>query len=258
MAIHSSALVDSGARLGVGVEVGPFAVVGDGVVIGDRCRIGAHASLLGPLSLGEECRVEQSVVLGGNPQVKGNDGPFGGVRIGARNGIREFTVVHRSTRPDGETVIGDDCFLMSVTHVAHDCRLGDRVTIASNSVLGGHVTIRSGAFLGGLCGVHQFSEIGELAMVAGGANVNQDVPPFCMAAGSRPFLLRGLNVIGLRRAGVSAEARSVLKKAFHVLFRSGAPIAESLGRVVTGTPEVDRLVEFVRSSKRGVPSALKP
>jgi UDP-N-acetylglucosamine acyltransferase len=242
--------IADGARLGVGVEIGPYAVIGDGVVVGDRCRIGSHACLLGPLELGEDCVVGHAAAIGHDPQVKGRNGPFGGVRIGARSVFREFSQVHGSMSPDGWTVIGHDFYLMATAHVAHDCVVGDHVVVCNGTLLAGHATVGSRAFISGLSAVHQFGRVGELAMVAGGTILVRDVPPFCVAVGSRPSALEGLNTVGLRRAGMTAETRRALQTAYRTLFRSDLPLDQRLAAVERGVPEVDRLVAFCEQRGR--------
>ena len=244
--------MEEGAEIGAGVEIGPFAHVEAGVVVGDGCVLEAHSTLKGPMVLGAGCRVASSAVLGGAPQVKGKEGPFGSLRIGARSVFRECSTAHRSMFPDKETGIGDDCYFMAGAHVGHDCLLGDNVIITNQSMLAGHVTVGDGAYLSGLCGVHQFSRIGELAMMAGGSIITQDLPPYCISVGSRPARLGGLNVVGMRRAGITSGARKALKEAYRILFRSEDPLPERLARVIAEEPEVRRLVEFVRAAERGV------
>lgn len=252
MSIHSTAIVDPGAELGADVEIGPYAVVGAGVVVGDRCRIREHASLRGPLVLGAENVVEKSAALGFDPQVAGNPGPFGAVRIGNGNVFREFVQVQRSMFPDGETVIGDGNYFMNTTHVAHDCVVGDHVVFCNAVLLAGHVHVGDRAFFGGDAAVHQFARIGELAMVAGKSAVGRDVAPYCMVTGARPPRLNGLNTVGLKRAGVETATRKALKEAYRQLFRSDAPLPERLAGVDRSLPEVERLVAFVEGSERGV------
>jgi UDP-N-acetylglucosamine acyltransferase len=252
MAIHPTAIVDAGARLGDGVDIGPYAVVGPAVALGDGCRVGSHACLQGPLELGPGCVVGFSAAIGHDPQVAGRAGPFGRTRIGARSTFREFAQVHRSMRPDGETVIGDDGYFMANVHIAHDCRIGDRVILTNNVMLAGHVEVGDRVVMGGGAGIHQFARIGELAMVTGHASLSLDAPPFCVVGEGRPAPLKGLNKIGLERAGVGKEARVALKIAYRVLFRGDAPFSERLAAVARGVPEVDRLVAFLETSKRGV------
>jgi UDP-N-acetylglucosamine acyltransferase len=250
--IHSTAVVDPSARLAPGVEVGPYAVIGKGVVVGARTQIGPHACLLGPLELGEDNFVGFSAALGFDPQVKGRRGPWGATRIGSRNVFREFSQVNRSMKPDGWTVIGDDGFFMATSHVGHDCVVGNHIVLCNCALLSGHVEVGDRAFLSGGAEVQQFSRIGELAMVAGLTGINRDVPPFCTVVGDRPRSLAGLNRVGLKRAGVPAESVRALKAAFRTLFRSQGPLAERIAAVERGTPEVERLLAFVQSSRRGV------
>ncbi len=252
MEIHSTARVHENAKLGADVRVGANASIGADVEVGDGCRIDENASLRGPLVVGEGCIIGFSAVIGHKPQVYQSEGPFGRTRIGARNEFREFTQVHRSMKTDGETVIGDDGFFMANAHIAHDCVVGNRVIIANNSPLGGHVHVQDGVFISANSAIHQFCRIGELAMVAGMTAVQKDVPPFCTATGMRPPRLSGLNVVGLRRAGLTTEVRRALKAAYHTLFRGDLPLSERLSATDRSVVEVDQLVRFIEESPRGV------
>ncbi len=252
MAIHPTAVVDPDARLGSGVEVGPYAVIGKGVVIGARTTIGPHACLLGPLELGEDNVVGFSAALGHDPQVKGRRGPWGATRIGHRNVFREFSQVNRSMKPDGWTIVGDDGFFMATAHVGHDCVVGNHIVLCNGALLSGHVEVQDRVFVAGGAAAQQFSRIGELVMVAGHAGINRDVPPFCTVVGDRPRTLAGLNRVGLKRAGVPDESVRALKAAFRALFRSDGSLGERIAAVERGTPEVERLLAFIRSSRRGV------
>ncbi|MHC4222774.1 MAG: acyl-ACP--UDP-N-acetylglucosamine O-acyltransferase [Planctomycetota bacterium] len=252
MSIHPTAIVNPEARLGEGAEVGPYAVIGAGVVVGDRCRIGPHACLTGPLEIGEDCVVCFSAALGHDPQAKDSPGPFGGARIGPRNIFREFSQVHRSMLPGEETLVGSDGFFMANSHIAHDCVVGDQVVMCNNAILSGHVVVQDRVFLSGNTCFQQFARLGELCFVAGGSAIPQDVPPFTMVAGMRPARLQGLNVVGLRRAGISGKARRALKEAYRNLFRSNDLLEDRLREIDCSMPEVDRLVKFVMESERGV------
>jgi UDP-N-acetylglucosamine acyltransferase len=250
--IHETAIVEPGARLGEGVEIGPYAIIGKDVVIGARTKIGPHACLMGPLDLGDDNVVCFSAALGHDPQVKGRGGPWGATRIGSRNVFREFSQVHRSMKPDGTTLVGDDGLYMATAHVGHDCVIGNHVVLCNGVLLSGHVDVGDRVFMAGGAGVQQFSRIGELVMVGGHAGISRDVPPFCTVVGDRPHALAGLNRVGLRRAGIEGESMRALKAAFRALFRSDLPLAERIAAVERGTPEVERLLTFVRASKRGV------
>jgi UDP-N-acetylglucosamine acyltransferase len=249
--VHSTAVVAAGARLGSGVRVGPYAVIEDGVVAGQGTEVRAHAVLKRGTTLGRGVTVHEGAVLGGEPQdLSFVDQPTGLV-IGDDTRIREGVTVHRSTRPDSPTLVGSGCYLMAYVHVAHDCRIGDRVIIANNVALAGHVTIADQAFLSGGVVVHQFTHIGRLAMVGGNAKVVQDCLPFVISDGV-PARACGLNVVGLRRAGMSASQLRTLKEAYRILLRSGLTLAaalESLDRMED--PLCAELATFVRGSRRG-------
>ena len=250
--IHPTAVVDPGAQFGEDVVVGPHAVIGADVTLGARCVVRPHALLEGRLVAGEDCRFGFSSAIGLDPQVKGGTGPWGGVRLGNRIVCREFVQIHGSTDPSGVTTVGDDVYMMVGAHVALDCSVMEHVILANHVALGGHVVVEERAFLAGDAMVQQFSRIGTLAMVGGKAGIQRDMPPYCTTSGGRPRKLEGLNVVGLRRAGIPSETRAELNKAYRTLFRSDLPIPERLDAVELTCPEVERLVQFCRSSERGV------
>jgi UDP-N-acetylglucosamine acyltransferase len=251
MSVHPTAIVSPDARLGRDVAVGPFAVIEEGAVIGDGCEIRAHAVVKRFTSLGTGNRVHEGAVLGGEPQDLSFRDLETNLRIGDRNVIREGVTIHRSTKEGGATVVGSDCFLMAYVHVAHDNRIGDRVILANNVMLAGHVEVAERAFLGGGSGVHQFCRVGRLAMVGGNAKVVQDCLPFVVTDG-HPARARGLNLVGLRRAGVQAPQVLALKEACRLLLRAGLPLQAALEAMAAlADPLVDELAAFVRESKRG-------
>jgi UDP-N-acetylglucosamine acyltransferase len=251
MSVHPAALVAPGARLGRDVTVGPLAVVEDGAVVGDRCEIRAHATIRRFTTLGIDNVVHEGAILGGEPQDVAFTGAESFLVVGDRNRIREGVTLHRSTGPGGTTTIGSDCFLMAYVHVAHDDRVGDGVVIANNVALAGHVEIGDRAFLSGGVVVHQFCRVGRLAMIGGLSKVVQDCLPFVITDGN-PARARGLNVVGLRRAGVGAEQRRALKEAYRLLVRAGLPLETALGRMAgLSDPLVEEMITFVRGSKRG-------
>jgi len=257
VSIHPTAVVSPEARLGAGVRIGPFAVVEDGVTIGDGCEIRAHAVVKRGCVLGAHNRVHEGAVLGGEPQDVAFGGQESGVVIGERNLIREGVTIHRSTKPGGTTVVGSDCFLMAYAHVAHDNRIGDRVILANNVMLAGHVEIADRAFLGGGVGVHQFCRIGRLSMIGGYAKVVQDCLPFVITDGA-PARARGLNLVGLRRAGFAASQLKTLHHAYRRLLRSGLPLERALDELrALADPQVEELVAFVCGSRRGFAHAAR-
>ena len=251
MSVHATAIVSPDARLGQGVVVGPGAVIEERTVIGDGCEIRAHAVVKRFTTLGAGNRVHEGAVLGGEPQDLAFKDQETALVVGDRNVIREGVTINRSTKAGGATVVGSDCFLMAYAHVAHDNRIGDRVVLANNVMLAGHVEVGERAFLGGGGGVHQFCRVGRLAMVGGNAGVTQDCLPFVITDG-HPARARGLNVVGLRRAGVTAPQLRTLKEACRLLLRAGLHLEPALeGMAALQDPLVDEMIAFVRGSKRG-------
>lgn len=250
--IHGTALVDPAARIDADVEIGPFAVVERDVEVGAGSRIGAHAVLKSGLRLGRRLRVHEGAVLGGDPQDLKYEGAPSYAVVGDDCVIREFATVHRSARPEGTTRIERGSFLMGYGHVAHDCQIGEEVIIASYAALAGHIHIGRRAFVSGGVVIHQFSRIGELSMIGGGSKVNLDVPPFFTVDGV-PARAVGLNVVGLKRAGVCEEDLRVLKRAYRLLYRSKLPRQSALAEIEGLSNEYSRrLADFVRGSERGV------
>jgi UDP-N-acetylglucosamine acyltransferase len=252
--VHPSAVVDRRAELADDVVVGPGAVVGPGVRVGPATEIQAHAVLERDTDVGGGCLIGYGAVLGSAPQdVHYRDEPTR-VSVGEATRIREYVTVHRATAPGGATRVGARCFLMAYVHVAHDCVIGDDVVLANAVQLAGHVEIGHHAWIGGQTPVHQFVRVGEYAFVGGGSRVPQDVPPFGSVAGI-PLRLHGINAVGLRRAGFSAEVRLALKHAYRRLFNSDLPTSaalDELRRAAPVVPEVERLLAFVEASARGV------
>ena len=253
MTIHPSALVDPKAQLGTDVTVGPFAVIEADVGVGDGSEVGAHAVLHGGCRLGRRVRVAPHTVLAGAPQILGHAPVPAFVTIGDDSVIREYVTVHRAAKEGGETRVGRGCMLMALCHLAHDCQIADGAIITSYAALAGHVEIGESAVLGGLAAFHQHVRVGRLAMVGGMSRVIQDVPPFVIVEGN-PCRVRGLNSVGLRRAGLSLERRRALKRAFRLLYRSGLNTSQALRAIrseLAGDDHVAQLVAFFESSKRG-------
>jgi UDP-N-acetylglucosamine acyltransferase len=256
VAIHVTAVVDPTAELGDGVEIGPYAVVGPQVVLAEDCRLGPHVVLERNVRLGARVRVGAGSVLGSAPQDAKYDGEESWVEIGDDTVIREHCTVNRGTAARGRTLVGPGCFLMTSVHVAHDCVLGQDVTIANATQLSGHVTIEEHASLSGLVAVHQFVTIGAHAFIGGASRIPQDIPPYLMAVGN-PVKLYGLNTVGLERAGFSPQTLAALRQAYRLLFRTPVPRADAIRRLraeAATSPEVLHLVEFIGSSRRGVPA----
>ncbi|NIP72495.1 MAG: acyl-ACP--UDP-N-acetylglucosamine O-acyltransferase [Gammaproteobacteria bacterium] len=250
--MHPTAAIDPDASLGTGVDIGPYAVIEADVVIGDRCRIGAHTVIKRHTRLGAENAVHEHVVLGGAPQHLSFTPCTSYVKIGAGNVIREGVTVHRALHQGAATRIGDDNYLMAYAHVAHDCHVGHSVLIANNAMLGGHVEVGERAFVSGGAGIHQFCRVGRLAMVGFNSKVTQDCLPFVTTDGV-PARARGLNTVGLKRAGIPPEERQALRRAYRLLLRSGLGLENALQRLrESESALVAELAAFVESSTRGI------
>jgi UDP-N-acetylglucosamine acyltransferase len=253
--IHPSALVDRSASLGSDVEIGPWVLVGPNVEIGDGCRLAARVTLERNVRLADGVQLGVGAVLGSAPQDVAYRGEETWVEVGRDSVIREYVTINRGTAASRVTRVGERCFLMTYVHLGHDCQVGNDVTIANATELSGHVTIQEHANLSGLIAVHQFVTIGAYAFVGGASRVNQDVPPFVKAVGN-PMKLYGLNTVGLRRVGFSAETIQSLKHAYRMVFNSDLPLSRAIERVRGTVPsaEVERLLDFLELSARGVPA----
>lgn len=256
------AVIEAGAILSAGVLVGSHAVIGAEARVAARCRIGPHVVLEGRTTLGEAVVVHAGAVLGGPPQDRKYRGEATSLEIGDGTVIREHATVHAASVAGGVTRIGPRCLLMAYTHVAHDCDIGAEVVMANGVQIAGHCVIEAGAVLGGVTTVHQHVRIGRLAMTGASTRVARDIPPFCLADGN-PARLRGLNRVGLERAGFDTDRRRRLERAFRKIFVRG-PSAEGPGstfREVLSTleretdPDLQTIVSFVRASRRGLTSA---
>jgi UDP-N-acetylglucosamine acyltransferase len=249
--VHATAVVDPDARLGAAVTVGPLCYVGPGVEIGEGTELVSQATVLGPCRLGRNNRVYPHATLGAPPQDRSWSGEPTELVVGDDNVFRESVTVHRGTvKGGGVTRIGSRCLFMVGAHAAHDTVVGDDVTLANYTSLGGHVRVGDRVVLGGHVAVAPFVQIGEIAFAAGGAMIERNVPPFVIVSGDRARV-RGLNSVGLTRAGVPEASRAVLADAQRMLWHSGEPIASALPAALAAhgdDPYVRRLVEFVRGS----------
>lgn len=253
--IHPTAVIEAGAEMGRDVQCGPFSFVGAGARIGNACVLGPHVAVLGNTVLGDGCRVHAGAVIGDEPQdlaFKPDTRSY--VRIGAGCVIREGVTIHRGTKPETVTEVGENCFLMANSHLAHNVRLGRNVILANGVLLAGYVDVGDRAFISGNTAVHQFARIGRLAMLGGAAGFSKDVPPFCMTKSGWFNRVVGLNVVGLRRSGMSPEVRLQVKKAFVMLYRSGWNVSQAVDKMKAAFPDgpARELWEFVESSKRGI------
>ena len=253
--IHPTAIVHPGAKLGANVSVGAYSLIGENVEIGDGTRIGPHVVVEGHTRIGRDNEIFQFCSIGASPQDKKYDAEPTRLEIGDRNTIREFCSFNVGTSQDAHvTRVGNDNWIMAYVHIAHDCQVGNNTTFANNSQLAGHVHIDDWAILGGFTGVHQFCRVGAHCMTAVGTVILQDVPPYIMAAGNTasPY---GLNAEGLKRRGFSAEALQALKRAYRTLYKSGLMLEEARAKLEEEArmhPEVQRFVDFLAVSKRGI------
>lgn len=244
--IHPLSFVDPKAELADDAEVGPFCYVEAGAVIGAGSRLESHVTVKHNTTIGERNFFGQGSVIGGDPQDRKYKGEPTFLRIGNDNVIREYTTIHRATGEGKATVIGNNCFLMAYCHVGHNATLSDGVTMANSVALSGHVTVEELATIGGMVGVHQFVRIGRVAMVGAFGKIARDVPPFMMIDSMTEQVI-DINAVGLRRIGVTQEARLALHKACKLLFKSQLSLRTALDAVkreVLQTPEVKMLVDF--------------
>jgi UDP-N-acetylglucosamine acyltransferase len=254
MSIHPSAIISPKAKLAASVSVGPFSVISDNVIIGADTKIGAHCVIEGNTTIGKNCEIFTGAVVGSRPQDLKfkNEKVF--LEIGNNNIIREYCTLNPGTGEGAKTEVGDNNLLMAYSHVAHDCRVGNDCVLANNSTLAGHVSIEDKAVIGGLVAIHQFVRIGMLAIIGGCSKVVQDIPPFSTCDG-HPARVYGLNLIGLRRKGISHDAIKKTDQAFKLIFNSGLSVKHAIERVekeIEKTEEIIYLINFVQSSKRGL------
>jgi UDP-N-acetylglucosamine acyltransferase len=254
MPIHPTAIIDPRAEIAPDVAIGPYVVIEGPARIGSRTRVGPRATILGCTTIGEDNEIHTGAVLGDTPQDLAYKGQESYLRIGDRNVFREFVQVHRGTVADSETIIGHDNFFMATSHIAHNCRVGNHNVLANSAMLGGYVEVADRVFLSANCLVHQFTRIGEFSIMRGLSGTSRDVPPFSII--DWQHTVRGVNVVGLKRVGFDERRIRVLREAFRILFHKGKNLSLAVAEVEATFPEptddVVRLLEFIRSSTRGV------
>jgi UDP-N-acetylglucosamine acyltransferase len=250
--IHPTAIVSAKAELGSDNTIGPFVVIEDNVVLGNNNRIGAHSVIKFGARIGNYNKFAEHVVFGGLPQDLNFDETANTfAELGDNNVLREFVTVHRATtKESGWTKIGDNNYFMTVTHVAHDCQLGNHITLAPDAMLGGHVHVSDRAFISGGVKVHQFAKIGAYAMIGGNSKITQDCLPYMITDGV-PGKVRGLNLVGLKRARFDMQDIRQLKQAYRILFQSRRDLDEILNELEQlGSEHARNLAAFIRNSKR--------
>lgn len=253
--IHATAIISEKTDIAADVSVGPFVVIGDGVTIGSGTRIDSHVVINGPTKIGESNHIYQFASIGDDPQDKKYANEPTGLVIGDRNTIREFCTISRGTTQDrGETIIGDDNWIMAYVHIAHDCVVGNKTIMANNATLAGHVHVGDWAILGGFSGAHQFCKIGAHAFLGMYCGVSRDVPAYTMIAGQPPAP-RGINSEGLKRREFSAEQIGNIKNAYRLTYRKGRKLSEAIEEIAVlckQQPELQLYLDSLRSSERGV------
>jgi len=252
--IHKTAIIDPGAELGNDVEIGPFTVIESDVTIGDGTVIGPNVSIMPYTSIGPRCNVHAGAVLGGTPQDVNFEGGKSFVTIGANCQIRECVTINRGTQTDSVTEVGDDCFLMALSHLGHNVKLGRNVIVANGALLAGYVDVGDNVFISGNCVVHQFVTIGRLAMLGGTCGVSKDIPPFCLVKPLEGNKILGLNSVGLRRSTLSKEERQEIKEAFKLLYLSDLNISHALEKIKSAFPAgpASEFSAFIEKSERGI------
>lgn len=253
--IHETAIVHPKSEIGENVEIGAFSIIRENVTIDSGTKIGPHVVIDPFVDIGADCNIFQYAAIGAEPQAVKFSGEETYVKIGRGNIIREFVTIHRGTAEGGGvTIVGEENLIMAYSHIAHDCKLGKNIVLSNNATLAGHIVIGDHATVGGLVAIHQFVRVGDYAFIGGKTGVVKDIPPYMIAAGERAAL-HGLNLVGLKRRGFSRDTLSKLKKAYRLIFRIGLTQNEAIERVaaeVEQVPEVVSLIEFIKSSERGI------
>ena len=251
--IHEKALVDSAARLGDDVEIGPFSIIGPDVTIGAGCWIGPHVVITGRTTIGRNNRIYQFASIGEEPQDKKYAGEDTELVIGDNNTIRELCTFSRGTaQGGGKTIIGNNNWIMACVHIAHDCHLGDNIIMANNASLAGHVTVGDWAILSGYSLIHQFCDVGEHSFTSFASHVNQSIPPYVTVSGEKARA-KGVNTEGLRRRGYTPEQIQQVRRAYKVLYRSGLPLEEARERIAEMAAEHEEIrpwIEFLEKTTK--------
>jgi UDP-N-acetylglucosamine acyltransferase len=252
--IHPTAVIHPGARIGANCQIGPYCIIGEHVELGEGCLLHSHVVVDGHTVLGRQNEIFPFASIGLKTQDLKWKGGVTRTQIGDHNTFREYVTIHSATGDGETTVVGSHNHILAYCHIAHNVVLGSHVIMSNVATLAGHVTVEDHAIIGGLAAVHQFCRIGRMVIVGGCSKVTQDLPPFMLADGN-PAIPRTVNKVGLERNGVSAEAQSALKSAYKILCREGLTVSNAVERIVAELPqlpEVQHLVDFIRSSERGI------
>lgn len=254
MPIHPTAIVHPKAKIAATADIGPYCVVHENVEINAHVRLDSHVVVDGWTTLGEGCRVHSFASLGGDSQDLKFKGEKTFVKIGSKTTIREYVTINGGTGEGTETVVGSSCHIMAYAHIAHNCVVGDHVVIANCGTLAGHVVVEDMAVIGGLVAIHQFCRVGAMSILGGCSKVIQDIPPFMMGDG-HPAVVRGLNLLGMKRRGVTEEAQREIKKAFKIIYKSGLNTSNAVKEIQSQnfqSKEIEQLLQFISASQRGI------
>jgi UDP-N-acetylglucosamine acyltransferase len=252
--IHPTAIVDAKAELGAGTRVGPYCIIGPHAALGNSCWLQHHVTVVGPMRAGAGNKFYAYCSIGQQTQDLKYAGEPTYLEIGDENTFREFCTVNRSTKSDGKTRLGDRGNFLAYSHVGHDCVVGNSVVFSNNATLAGHVQVGDHAVMGGLTAVHQFCRLGRFAITGGCSKIVQDVPPFMIADGN-PAEIRGINLVGMERAGFDAETIKAIKEAFRLIYRAKLNTRQAIAAIrneIAPREEITQLVEFIEQSERGV------
>ncbi len=252
--IHTTAIVSANAKLGSGIQVGPYAIIEDDVEIGNDCSIGPHACIYNGARISDRVKIFQSASISNLPQDLKFSDEKTFLHIGADTTIREFATLHRATIDGGFTKVGKNCLVMAYAHVAHDCEIGEEVILSNGVQVAGHSEIEHHVIMGGLTGVHQFSKVGQYAMVGACKLVSSDIPPYVLASGY-PIRFEGLNSVGLRRRGFSNEDITVIKEIYKILFTAGLTFSKAKEKIAQDFKEniyAQNILNFINKSDRGI------
>lgn len=246
--------IHPGAKIGANVNIDPFTMIHDDVEIGDNTWIGSNVTIFPGARIGKNCKIFPGAVISAVPQDLKFAGEHTTVEIGGNTTIREFVTINRGTIALGKTIIGENNLLMAYVHVAHDCIVGDNCILANGATLAGHITIEDYAIIGGLSAIHQFVQIGSHVMISGGSLVRKDVPPFVKAA-HEPLSYVGINSVGLRRRGFSADTIAVIQDIYRILFVKGyssTHALEVIEKEISPSAEKTQILSFIKKSTRGM------
>ncbi len=252
--LHETAVIHPGAQIGGGCEIGPYCVIGEHVVLGEGCRLHSHVVIDGHTTLGRENEIFPFASIGLQTQDLKWKGGLTRTQIGDHNTFREYVTIHSATGDGEVTLVGSHNHILAYSHLAHNVVLGDHIIMSNVGTLAGHVNVEDYAVIGGLAAVHQFCRIGKMSIIGGCSKVVQDVPPFMLADGN-PAQTKTINKVGMERHGVSESAQAALKQAYKILFRAGLTNSNALARIeaeLPKLPEVQHLIQFARTSERGI------